>query len=294
MLDAILDTVLDTLKMLPFLFVTYLIMEYIEQKAGDKFKNVVKSAGKVGPLWGGMLGVFPQCGFSAASSGLYVGRIVTLGTLIAIYLSTSDEMLPIFISESVSPIVIAKILATKMVIGVISGFIIDIVIRIFKGHGKKNTNINSSCDALEGHEHDNQMCNCNHKRGIWLTALSHTFKTTLFIFIVSLMLNLILFFVPEETLSSILIDVPVLGEMLAGLVGLIPNCAASVVITELYLEGIINPGAMISGLLVSAGAGTLVLFRNKGRLKENISIIALLYIIGVLWGVLIEFVGISF
>lgn len=132
MLDVLLDTTIDALKILPFLYITYLIMEYIEHKMSEKTKDTIKKAGKVGPLYGGILGILPQCGFSAAASNLYVGRIITLGTLIAVYLSTSDEMLPILISEQVSIVLILKILCLKAVIGVIAGFVIDLFIRIFE------------------------------------------------------------------------------------------------------------------------------------------------------------------
>lgn len=289
MLDVILDTIIDGLKMLPFLYITYLIMEFIERKAGDKTKQKIKSAGKVGPLWGALLGAFPQCGFSAGASGLYVGRIVSLGTLIAIYLSTSDEMLPIFISESVPILTIVKILGIKIVIGMISGFIIEIVMSLVSRNKKEDQELET--DYVEV---DHRNCTCNHKKSIWLTALGHTLKIFVFIFIISLILNLVIYFLGEEALAELFVDTPVVGELIAGLVGLIPNCAASVVITELYLQGIINAGAMMSGLLVGAGAGTLILFREGKSLKEKISIIALLYVLGVIWGCVIEFAQIAF
>lgn len=286
MLDAFLDTALDSIKMLPFLFITYLVMEAIEHKAGKQTKKRIEKAGKFGPLWGGILGVFPQCGFSVAASNLYVGRVVSLGTLISIYLSTSDEMLPIFISESVNILTILKILGAKVLIGMISGFIIETVMHFMK---KKNQDISYNEEELD-------HCNCDHKHnhGILISSLKHTFKILLFIFIISLVLNFIILFLGEDALADLFVSTPVVGQLIAGIVGLIPNCAASVVITELYLQGIINAGAMMSGLLVSAGAGTLVLFRSNKNIKENISIIAILYVIGVIWGCIIEFCNIVF
>lgn len=283
MLEVFLDALIDSLKLLPFLFVTYLIMGFFEYAASEKSKKIISKAGRFGPLWGGLLGAFPQCGFSAAASNFYVGRIITLGTLISIYLSTSDEMLPIFISEKVPFYVIIKILATKAVIGMISGFLIEFV---FGWLAKRNK-------TPEGFTLDEDLdCHCGgHILG---GAIYHTAKVFIFVFAISFVINMLIFFVGEDTLSSVISDVPVLGEMLAGLVGLIPNCAASVVITQLYLEGIIGAGPMISGLLVSAGMGLLVLFEENRHLKENLIIVGILYGISVGWGLLIEVLGITF
>lgn len=284
MIDILLDALIDSVKLIPFLFVTYWLMELLEHKAGEKSKHLVANAGKIGPLWGGLLGVFPQCGFSAAASSLYAGRVITIGTLLAIFLSTSDEMLPIFISQSVNAGTIFKILGTKMLIGVISGFLIDFAYtRILKKRAQ-DIDIHTVCE----HEH----CKC--EDGIVISAVKHTLKVFVFIFLISLVINALVGWIGEDSLSHLFTNIPIVGELIAALVGLIPNCAASVVITELYLKGIITAGAMMAGLLVSAGVGLLVLFRMNRHGKENISIVALLYVLGVLWGVLIEFSGIVF
>lgn len=286
-LDAITDTLLDAVKLLPFLFVTYLVMEYIEHKAGDRAERLVRKAGNFGPLIGGVLGVFPQCGFSAAASNLYAGRIITLGTLLSIFLSTSDEMLPIFISEQVPAVTIFKILGVKVLIGMAAGFLIDFLIRK-KKHGRKqqeHLKIEEMCS--------HQNCRCG-EGNIWKSALSHTLQIFLFIVLVSLALNLLIGALGEDRLSFILSGKPVLGPVLAGVVGLIPNCAASVVLTQLYLEGMLSAGSMIAGLLVGAGVGLLVLFRINDELKENVKIAALLYIIGALSGIIIEGAGLVF
>ncbi len=288
MLDILIDTILDSVRMLPFLFVTYLMMEALEHKAGKKTKDMIKRAGKIGPLWGSILGVFPQCGFSSAASSLYVGRVVSLGTLIAIYLSTSDEMLPVLISESVGVMTIIKILGLKMLIGIVTGFIIDIIyVKLLKHREKAE-------DNYESEELDHCNCDHAHKHGIFVSSVKHTFKIFAFIFIISLLLNVIIEFVGEDAISNVFVSVPVVGQLIAGLVGLIPNCVSSVVITRLYLEGIINGGVMMAGLLVNAGAGTLILFRSNKSFKENINIIVLLYVLGVIWGCIIEFSGIAF
>lgn len=281
MLDVILDTTIDALKILPFLFLTYIVMEYIEHKMSEKTKTLIQKSGKVGPLYAGILGILPQCGFSAAASNLYVARIITLGTLIAVYLSTSDEMLPILISEQVSVGIIIKILLLKAFIGILAGFIIDFVLRKKE---KQTENIKHLCE----HEH----CHCNEKN-ILISALKHSLNIFIFIYITSFLLNLLFSYIGEETLASFILNKPIISELLAGIVGLIPNCAASVVITELYINGVISLGAMMSGLLVGAGVGLLILFRINDNLKENLKITLLLYLIGVVAGILIELSGIS-
>ena len=276
MIDVILDTLLDVVKLLPFLFLTYLAMEYLEHKTGDKAELLVKKAGRFGPVIGGVLGIVPQCGFSAAASNLYAGRVISLGTLMAIYLSTSDEMLPILISEQVSFWLIVKILLAKAVIGMVAGLIIDFLLR------KK---------GLEQHEHIHDICeheHCHCEKGIFRSALSHTAQITFFILIITFALTLILYFVGEDVLANLILSKPVVGPLLASLVGLIPNCSGSVVITQLYLEKVIGIGSAMAGLLTGSGVGLLVLFRVNHNRKENLRILGLLYGIGVLAGIVIE------
>ena len=280
MLEVFLDTLIDSIKLLPFLFIAYLIMEYIEHKTSEKSKLVIKKSGKFGPLFGGILGIFPQCGFSAAAANLYAGRIITMGTLIAIFLSTSDEMLPILISEAAPIDVILKILSIKLVIGIIAGFIIDIVIFKFRKENKDNIEIGEICE----HEH----CHCE-EGSISKSAIKHTINIFVFIILVSLILNIVIYFIGEDNLSNLILNKPILGPIIAGLIGLIPNCASSVIITKLYLSNVITIATMIAGLLVNSGVGILVLFKVNKKLKENITIIGLLYIIGVLSGILMQF-----
>ena len=273
MLDLILDTLIDTLKLIPFLFLTYLAMEYLEHKTGEKTQSLVRKAGKFGPVIGGALGVVPQCGFSAAASNLYTGRVITLGTLIAIYLSTSDEMLPILISEKAPFRTIIFILSAKAVIGMIAGFVIDLVTSSRREGGH---HIHDICE----HEH----CHCE-EGSILRSALLHTAQITLFILLITFVLNLIFFFVEEDILANLILSRKILGPVIAGIVGLIPNCAGSVVITQLYLEGVIGTGAMLAGLLTGTGVGLLILFRMNHNKKDNIKILGLLYCIGVLVGI---------
>lgn len=271
---------IDTLKLVPFLFLTYLVMEALEHKAGEKTHNVVKKAGRLGPVVGSLVGAVPQCGFSAAASNLYAGRVITLGTLMAIYLSTSDEMLPIMISEKVPFATILGILGIKVFIGMMAGLLIDVVL---SGRG-------------DDHHHIHEMCedeNCHCEKGILVSALIHTLHITIFILLINFMLELLLNTIGEEVLGQMILNKPVVGQLIAGLVGLIPNCASSVVITQLYLQEALSLGAMMSGLLVNAGIGVLILFRvNKDR-KENIKIVCLLYVIGVLAGIGLGFLPIQ-
>lgn len=284
MLDILLDSLLDSVKLVPFLFLTYLFMEFLEHRAGSAASDRIRTAGKLGPLWGGLLGVIPQCGFSTAASSLFAGRIITIGTLLAVYLSTSDEMLPIMISNAVPVGTILKILAVKAAIGIVTGFLMDFLYISVMKKQKTEVNVHKICE--------NEHCHC--ERGIVKSALMHTVKILIYVSLISLLLNGMIEAVGEDTLSNLFMNIPVLGEMISALVGLIPNCASSVVITQLYLDQIIGAGAMMSGLLVNAGVGLLVLFRLNRDKKQNAVIVGILYISGVFWGVLLELMGIVF
>lgn len=288
MIDVILDTLIDSVKLLPFLFITYLIMEFIEHKTGDKAKNIIKKSGKFGPLFGGILGIFPQCGFSAAAANLYAGRVITLGTLIAIFLSTSDEMLPVLISENVSIVIILKILAIKLVIGIIAGFIIDLVGQAINKKKKQVENKKEKIEEEIGHICEHEHCHC--EEGILKSSIKHTINIFVFIIIISFIINTIIYFIGEENLSNLILNMPIVGPIIAGLVGLIPNCAGSVILTQLYLEQVVSLGSMIGGLLVGSGIGILVLFKVNKNLKDNLKILGLLYAIGVICGIIIDLI----
>ena len=284
MLEIIEHTLIDSIKLLPFLFLTYLLMEYIEHKIKEKTKETIKKSGKFGPLIGGILGIVPQCGFSVSATNLYAARVITLGTLIAVYLSTSDEMLPIFISEAVPISTILKILGIKLLIGVIAGFVIDLVIRFVKKEKQEDEKIVDLCEK----EH----CHC--ENGIVKSALKHTINIFIFIVIITFIINLVIHFIGEDTIAGFLRNQPILGPVIAGIVGLIPNCASSVILTQMYLENVISAATMISGLLVGAGVGLAVLFKTNKGIKQNLKITLLLYVIGVLSGIVIGLTGINF
>ena len=280
MLHVLEHTLIDTIKLLPFLFLAYLVIEYIEQKAGDKTTHIIQKAGKFGPVLGGLLGVVPQCGFSAAASNLYAGRIVTMGTLIAIFLSTSDEMLPILISEAVPVGTITTILLIKLGIAIVVGMLVDLIFRKKKVEDSKEE-IHKLCDE----EH----CHCE-ESGIFKSSLIHTLQIFVYILIISFVLNLIIHYVGEENIASLVLNVPVVGPLISSLVGLIPNCASSVILTQLYLENIISMGSMIAGLLVNSGIGILILFRVNKSKKENFTILGILYLVGAISGIILDLI----
>ena len=274
---VLLHSVLDTLKLVPFLFLTYLLMEYIEHKASDKAENFMRRAGVFGPLVGGALGAVPQCGFSAAASNLYAGRVISVGTLVAVFLSTSDEMLPILLGGDIPVGTVVLILLYKVAVGVAVGFAVDLAVRIAHRKDEK-INIDAICNED----------NCHCERGILHSALHHTLTITLFVFVVTVAISALVFFVGEENLGSIMYDKPFVSHIIAALFGLIPNCAASVVLATLCSEGIITAGTMMAGLFSGAGVGLLVLYKVNKTLRDNLIITALLVVVGVVFGLLAD------
>lgn len=334
-LDALLDACLDTLKVFPFLLVTYLFMEWLEHGAGKKFERTIAKGGRVGPLIGALLGVIPQCGFSGAAATLYAGRVVTLGTLIAVFASTSDEMIPIMLSEAAPPALIGGILLVKVITGIVCGFALDFVLtktgrlhtglsslKRHQGHG--DNDIHELCEeegcecsdedsellqpgrtdpaagslqprradpagegALAAHNHGHGH---GHHHGIFVPALKHSVSVTIFIFVVTLGINLLAEAGLEGALASVTQD-PFLSPIVMALFGFIPNCAVSVGMTQLYLEGVMSGGALVSGLTVNSGIGLIVLFRTNRDSNENLRIMAVMLAVGVLAGWVIQLVG---
>ena len=317
-------SVADTLYLIPFLFVTYVAMEWLEHRTAGKTQEAIQRAGAAGPIVGSILGVVPQCGFSAAAATLYAGRVITLGTMFAVFLSTSDEMLPIFIAEQVPVGAIAKILGAKIVIGMVMGFIVDAVLRMAR-RDKQKLRIHELCEQDHCHcgnecstcernpelvyaHHDDCAAGCHHDhhqhdhahdhdrgwKSIFKSALIHTVQVGVFVFVITVVLNAVLEIVGEDALGAFLGANPVLSVLAAALVGLIPNCAASVAIAQLYVEGVLGAGAMMAGLLVSAGVGLLVLLRANRPARQNVVIVVALYAMGVFWGLMGDVFGIVF
>ena len=285
--DSLLDTIKDTVTLIPFLFITYLAMEWLERRTEEQSVALLSRVGKFSHVLGAGIGLIPQCGFSAAAAGLYSGGVITVGTLIAVFLSTSDEMVPIFLSSSVGAGTIAKILLAKFVIALVSGILIDAVAKPLGRRIHADKHIHDLCER--------DQCGCGDgEGGIFRSALVHTLKITVFIFIISLVLSLAIGLMGRERLASLMTGAPFAGTVVTALIGLIPNCAASVAVTQMYLEGLLTAGQLMSGLLTGAGVGLLVLFRTNAHQKENAAILTALFVLGVFWGSVIDLAGITF
>lgn len=278
MLDIIIDTLIDVLKLIPFLFVVFLLMEYMEHKLSKKSNKAIKKAGKFGPIIGSLLGALPQCGFGVAATNLFATKIITIGTLIAIYLSTSDEMLAILISNKVALSFIAYVLIIKIVIAFICGYIIDL---LFSKRFNNQEKIKIFCEE----EH----CHC--EEGLLKSAIHHTLNIAFFILIFEFILNTSIHYSETGNISKFLMGNSIYGSFLTSLLGLIPNCASSVIITELFINGTIKFGSLIGGLLTGSGVSLLVLFKVNKNLKENITILVILYLIGSISGLIINVLG---
>ena len=304
-LDVVIDALKDTAELIPFLFATYVVISLLDLFASDKTTAAIQRAGHAGPLIGGVLGVVPQCGFSAMGASLYADRIVSLGTFVAVILSTSDEMLPLLLAEHVEVGLLARILVTKAVLGVILGFAIDLVLRVVLGR----TSLAGVDESDAGEEQDEDAefdpsayscdCGCGEpltrgQTAWWVVVNSayRTFQVVVFIFVVSVLLNALIALVGEDTLASFLSGNAVVATLVSGLVGLVPNCAASLVLTQLYIDGVLGFAPMIAGTLVAGGAGYLVLFRMNGNMRENAAIVGIVYALGVCAGLVMLGLGI--
>lgn len=308
--DVLADSVIDTLKLIPFLLVTYLAMEALEHFASNKVKEAVERAGTAGPVVGGLLGALPQCGFSAMAATLFSGRVVTAGTLVAVILSTSDEMIPVFVAHQEPASRMLAIIAIKVALGIVAGLLLDLVLRLLHRAGDGHTHIHELCErehchceeadeADEGegedergdhgdhHDHGHPHGHCHSHNGVWgivRSACVHTAQVTAFIFLISLLFGLIIEGFGVDSIRSMLANHPVRATFIAALVGLIPNCGASVAIAELFLDGTLATGPMLAGLLSSGGVGLLVLWRTNADARQNAYVTLLVYGVAVLAG----------
>lgn len=282
-------SVLDTLALVPLLFVTYLAMEAIEHSASAHVRAAVERSGKAGPVVGALLGALPQCGFSAMAATLYAGRVVTVGTLVAVVLSTSDEMVPVFLAHQEPLGRLAAIMGIKIAIGLVVGLVVDALLRLWHRAGDGHLHIHELCEREHCHcddDHDGH----EHGHGRWAivrSALVHTVQVTLFILAVTFVFGLVIEYVGQDALGELLANHPVRATFVAALVGLIPNCGASVAITELYLDGVLSAGPMLAGLLASGGVGLLVLWRTNADARQNAAITAFVYVVAVVAGLLV-------
>lgn len=315
--DVLADSVIDTLKLIPFLFVTYLAMEALEHFASNKVREAVERAGTAGPAVGALLGALPQCGFSAMAATLFSGRVVTAGTLVAVILSTSDEMIPVFVAHQEPASRMLSIIAIKVVLGIVAGLLLDVALRLLHRAGDGHAHIHELCerehchceeadelDDDEGHDgrgdhndhhndHDGHHEHAHHHghshshHGVWgivRSACVHTVQVTAFIFLISLLFGLIIEGLGVDSIRSMLAYHPVRATFIAALVGLIPNCGASVAIAELFLDGTLATGPMLAGLLSSGGVGLLVLWRTNADARQNVYVTLLVYGVAVLAG----------
>ena len=268
----------DTIKIIPFLLIIFIILEYLEHSLNNHHERYfIDHSQKYGPVWGSLLGAFPQCGFSIMATNLFAARLITLGTLVAIYLSTSDEMLPILISAKVNPLIIAAIILIKIITGIIVGIAVDRFIHIKDRPIYNNSDSWASCSA----KHDNF--------DFW-AAVRRTAQIVLIIFVTGFIINLIIETFGEDLISSTLESVSYLGPFVSGLIGMIPNCASSVVLTQLYVSDVIPLGTAMAGLLSGSGVAWLILFRQNRPFSVNIAIMAIVLISSILVGSLINLI----
>ena len=274
------DFVKETLALLPFLFATYLVLETVEARSGGALGRFLGRARSVGPLAGALAGAVPQCGLSAVAARFYAGGVVTIGTLLAVFLSTSDELVPVLISERVPLLVLAKIVSAKIVFALIAGFTVDGIISFLRCR-RREVSVSELCR----HSH----CCCSHHRGIVVPALIHTAEIFVFIVIVSGAVEFAMHHFGEECLLKLCLTRPFIGELIAAAIGLVPNCAVSVAGAKLYLAGALSPGAMMASSFAGSGVGLLVLFRTNRSFAENLLILLSVYILGAVFGFLSGF-----
>lgn len=311
LVDVIADSVLDTLELVPFLFVTYLAMEALEHSTEGRVQTIVARAGHAGPVVGALLGAIPQCGFSAMAATLFSGGVVTVGTLVAVILSTSDEMVPVFLAHQEPVERLLSIMLLKVVVGIIVGLLLDAVLHAVRHVGTPKPHIHDLCERAHCHceeegegeipskqvSTDTAHHHQHHGHGHWAivrSAAVHTVQVTGFILLVTFFFGLLIEVMGEDSLAQLLGSHPVRAAFLAALVGLIPNCGASVAITELYLDGVLGAGPMVAGLLASGGVGLLVLFRTNNNVRQNVAVTAFVYAVGVIVGLIVSASGILF
>ena len=278
MLDCLMDGLIDTLKLLPYLLVTFIILELLEHKLKGNNEKLLKKNKKFGPAVGGLLGALPQCGFSTMASNLFSGRVITMGTLIAVFLSTSDEMLPIMLSEKTDISLLLKIIGFKVLVGIVIGYLVDL---IYRKKEEKHMHIHELCEE----EH----CSCE-KDGIILSSIKHTLKIGFFVLVANLLINIIIYYISEDTLKNVLLNKNIFTYFISSAIGLIPNCAGSVVLTELYLSNLITLGNLLAGLLTGSGIGILLLFKANKYIKENLLVMSIIYFVGVIIGIIVDFI----
>ena len=277
---GVIEFVQETLLLLPFLFATYLVLEAIEAKAGSALESFLERARSVAPAAGALAGAIPQCGVSAAAASFYAGGVISVGTLIAVFLSTSDELIPVLLSSRAPTALMVKIVGIKVACALGVGFVADGALSVLR-HRRRAVSVHELCE--------HSRCGCREHKGILVPALIHTLEIFLFIVVISGAIELCLHFFGEDCLNTLRLNRPVFGELAAGALGLIPNCAVSVAGAKLYLSGAMSSGALMASSFTGSGLGLLILFRTNRNLKENLAILLTVYVVGVLLGGLAGF-----
>lgn len=318
LLDVLVESAFDTVELVPFLLLTYVAMEALEHGTAGMAERLIARADKGGPVVGALLGSLPQCGFSAMAATLYAGRVISVGTLVAVMLSTSDELIPVFVARGAQVAQLGSIIGVKVAIGLVVGLLVDVALRALHRAGDGHPHIAELCervgchcgavDRQQGHAHGQEGGASAHvdvhhhghednAHGRWWHILRsagiHTAEVTLFIFLVTFAFGMLIELVGQEALAVALGSHPIRAVFLAGLIGLIPNCGASVAIAQLFLDGALSTGPMLAGLLVSGGMGLLVLFRTNADAKQNVAIAAFVYVVGIVVGLAAQALGVA-
>ena len=290
MLDTLLDALIDSLKILPILIVAFALLEILESRVGEKTERAIEKAGKTGPIWGSLLGLIPQCGFSVIGANFYSEHIITVGTLIAIFLSTSDEAFLVMLGHPDKIVDVFIIMGIKLVIATISGLIIDALIgnRLLLKHRKEHEE--HKHEHVEHDDHDH-CCHHHGAKDIAICTLKRTLETFIFVLIANILLGLLIFWITEDSLREFMLTDSVFQPLLTALIGLIPNCAPSVILATMYVEGYVSLGSVIAGLGTGAGVGLLMLFRFNKNVKENVKIASLLYLLGAGFGIAVQLIA---
>lgn len=283
MLDVFMDALIDSLKILPFLFLSYLLIEYIEHKSSEKLEKALSTSGKYSKVVGSILGIIPQCGFSTVAANLFSSRVITIGTLVSVFLATSDEAIPVILTYPEKSKDLLLILGIKFIIAIIFGTIVDMIFT------KKHTAEENSHDM---HEHMHDMCkDCDCEHGILKSSIKHTIQIFLFLLIFSIIIGGFVELIGEERFSKVILSGSIFQPFITSIIGLIPNCASSILLSKLYVEGAISLGAIISGLSTGAGVGGILLIRTNKNMKENLKILGLVYVIGVFCGIVVDVIS---
>lgn len=282
LLHSVIHALEDSVRMLPFLYLAYLLIEWLERHHGQRIENALAGGGRWGFAPGALLGCVPQCGFSAVASNLYASRVITPGTLLAVFIATSDEAIPLLAAEPGQWASLLVLLVLKVLFAMVAGFVLDVPLRRFLPKSLYG-GYSGSAEEIDCHEEHEPHS------GIWLAALRHTLEIFAFILIFSFAIGLVFELVGEDTVAGVFTGLGIFQPMVAALLGLVPNCAASVLLTQLYVEGVISFGSLFGGLCAGAGIGLAVLWRVNRSVKQNLFMTGLLWAVGAVCGIVLQF-----